>query len=202
MADFAPAYGLTNAREGMVLSNVATDRGGMTYGGIARERQPGGRWLGWQLVDRILARGAFAPTPAEQTLLADEHRKFFEQYFWNDLRGGNIPDQAIAEKMYDAAVNCSRLSAVRWLQAALNVANNRGRLWADIRVDGQIGPSTVEAIADACKTPVRRWLVLQVIETQQEDHYFQLALRDESQEANLLGWYRHRILHRAEAPRG
>jgi lysozyme family protein len=203
MADFAPAYQKTNAREGMVFSDVPSDRGGMTYGGIARQRQPGGSWRGWELIDRVLARGAgrFAPTPQESAALAEQHQAFFRQYFWDDLNASLVPDQGIAEKLYDAAVNCSRLRAVGWVQAALNVSNLRGRLWPDIVIDGQLGPQTANVIGAAARDPLRRWLVLQVLETQQEQHYFELASRDPSQEMNLLGWYRHRILHRVEPPR-
>ena len=201
MADFGPAYALTNAREGMVLSDVPTDRGGMTYGGIARNRQPGGRWEGWALIDTLVARKPFRPTADELDQLASLHRAFFKRYFWDDLNASLVPDQAIAEKLYDVAVNCSRLRAVSWLQSALNVSNNRARLWPDIRVDGQLGPATAGVIRQAAAIPERRWLVLQVTETQQEQHYFDLALRDASQEANLLGWYRHRILHRVPPPR-
>lgn len=203
MADFLQAYAKTNAREAMVLSNVATDRGGMTYGGIARDRMPGGRWEGWPLIDRILERGhgTFGPSLAENERLLDLHQAFFRTYFWSDLNAGAVRDQGIAEKLYDAAVNCSRLRAVSWMQGALNVSNLRGRLWADIVVDGKLGPITANAIASASRRLERRWLVLQVFETQQENHYFELALRDPSQEANLFGWYSHRILHRVEPPR-
>lgn len=204
MAEFDPPYQKTNAREGMVLSNVPSDRGGMTYGGIARGRQPGERWLGWAIVDQVLARspdGGFFPTDAETAKLHEFHREFFRRYFWDDLNGGAIPDQPLAEKVYDVAVNCSRISAVRWLQSALNVANLGGRLWADLVIDGQLGDKTADAIFASAKHPERRWLVFQVLETQQEHHYFRLALSDPSQETNLYGWYRHRIQHRIEPPR-
>lgn len=201
MASFDPAYDATNAREKMVLSDVATDRGKMTYGGIARGRKPGEYWSGWDHIDAITARGPrkFSPTPAELAVINDMHRDFFREYFWNDLNASLIPDQVIANKVYDVAVNCSRVRAATWLQKGLNVSNRRGKLWPDIKEDGAVGPATCGAIAAACRIPDRKWLVLQTIETQQEDHYFRLAETDPSQEENLLGWYRHRILFRTEA---
>ncbi|MEQ8233271.1 MAG: putative peptidoglycan-binding domain-containing protein [Gammaproteobacteria bacterium] len=204
MADFEQPYRATNLRERMVLSNVATDRGGMTYGGIARGRKPGEYWLGWAIVDAVLARspdGGFFPTEAETAKLHEFHREFFRRYFWDDLNGSIIPDQEYADKLYDAAVNCSRTSVVGWLQSALNVANLGGTLWPDIVIDGQLGAKTADAIFASLKHPERRWLVFQVLETQQEYHYYRLALRDPSQEINLYGWYRHRIQHRTEPPR-
>lgn len=198
MAEFEPAYLATNKLEGMVLSNVPTDRGGMTYGGIARRMQPGAGWEGWQVIDRALTRraAAFLPTDAEKSLLAHLHRSFFFHAFWEPANLGALPDQVVASKVYDALVNCGP-AACEWLQVALNVCNRRGKLWPDLRVDGQLGPATCAAVRSACAAPDRKWLVLQVYETQQERRYFELAQHDESQEENLLGWYKHRIQFRA-----
>ena len=204
MAEFEAAYQATNQRERIALSNVATDRGGMTYGGIARDRMPGGTWEGWPAIDAILQRGggSFSPTEHERQMLLQLHRTFFLTQFWALVGGDKIADQEAANKVYDVAVHCSRLRAVTWLQTALNVCNRRQKLWADVRVDGQVGPQTLGAIVAAAKSPVRKWLVFQVLETQQEEHYLDLALRDESQEENLLGWYRWRIDHRVPPPPG
>lgn len=202
MADFETAYGATNSLEGMVLSNVATDRGGMTYGGIARRMAPGSSWDGWQFIDRVLARDpSFTLTESEKFLLKSLHRAFFLEHFWNARNLSALTDQDTANKVYDAFVNCGP-AAVEWLQCALNLANRRGRIWPDVRVDGALGPATVSALEVACKSSARKWLVLQLFETQQERRYFELALHDESQEENLLGWYRHRIQFRANAPQG
>lgn len=200
MVDFETAYQATNAHEAMVLSNVPTDRGGMTYGGIARKMAPGASWDGWQIIDRVLARGAgFVPTPGEAKLIAFQHRAFFETEFWRRSNVALLSAQSLANKVYDAYVNCGP-AAVEWLQCALNLANRRGKLWPDLRVDGGLGPATAAAAEVACKSGQRQWLVMQLFETQQERRYFELALHDESQEENLLGWYRHRIQFRAPAP--
>ncbi len=200
MADFETAYHATNALEAMVLSNVPTDRGGMTYGGIARKMAPGSTWDGWQIIDRVLGRGAgFAPNPGETKLLEFQHRAFFQTEFWAKGSFAVLSDQALANKLYDAYVNCGP-AAIEWLQCALNLANRRGKLWPDLRVDGDLGPATTAAAETACKSAQRKWLVMQLIETQQERRYFELALHDESQEENLLGWYRNRIQFRAALP--
>jgi lysozyme family protein len=198
MANFLPAYRATNARESLALSNVTTDRGGLTYGGIARKRKPGASWEGWEVIDRILARGnGFAPSAGEQTLIQQLHEKFFRTHFWDELNCGLIVSQEIADKAYDAGVNCGPGNAARWLQTALNAANRRAKLWPDIAIDGQIGEATRDAIAQALQHRHRLWLVMQLLETQQEHHYFTLALSDPSQEDNLLGWYTHRITARS-----
>ena len=65
-------------------------------------------------------------------------------------------------------------------------------------IDGRLGPVTVGVLNHMSETARSRWLWLQVFETHQEMHYVELAIRDPSQEANLFGWYSHRIVHRNE----
>ena len=171
----------------MVLSNVSTDRGGQTFGGISRIHHP--NWQGWMLIDS-------GDTRSERLL--DLHRAFFKDNFWDRLRLDDVEDQEVAEKIYDAAVNCGTGMATRWAQIALNVSNNRGRAWLDVVIDGRLGPVTVGVLNHMSETARSRWLWLQVFETHQEMHYVELAIRDPSQEANLFGWYSHRIVHRNE----
>jgi lysozyme family protein len=182
-AVFDIAYQATNQREGgLVLSDVKTDRGGQTFGGIARRRWP--NWEGWPLIDDG-DRGSLA--------LADMHKTFFRVEFWERPGIARIPHQGIANRVYDAGVNCGTAAASLWLQRALNVTNLRGNLWPDVKVDGDIGPQTCDAVRIAAGIPARRWLLMECFSTQQEWHYFNIAMSDPTQEANLLGWYRHRI---------
>lgn len=190
MARFEIAYKKTNAVEKMVLSNNVNDLGGATFGGIARRREPGASWIGWRLVDRGDLTSA---------AVLDAHRAFFRDNFWDDISGDAITDQDIANRVYDAGVNCGTDRARTWLQVALNLANLRASLWPDIRVDGDIGPATLFAITSAAGMVKRKWLVIQIINTQQESHYMRLAQADISQETFLLGWYVNRIQHAVPA---
>ena len=183
MAEFQSAYDKTNKREGMVLSNVPTDRGGMTFGGISRVHNPW--WNGWPLIDAG-DRGS--------AQLLKLHHEFYLKEFWTPIRGDEINDQEMAEKIYDAAVNCGVHRAVQWAQHATNlVLTGMNQL-----VDGRVGPTTLRRLNTGV-TQKRRWLWFQVFETQQEHHYVSLALRDPTQKANLLGWYSHRIFHRKDS---
>lgn len=200
MANFDVAYFLTNAVEGDSLSNHYADRGGETFAGIARNRNPA--WTGWDIIDLAKERHSdrLSPTEGEETLLKQLHRQFFHDNFWTPIRGGDITWQPFANELYDSAVLHGPDSATRWMQTALNVSNRRQKLWPDIRVDGRMGPATLHSMDMARKTPERAWLVLQVAETQQENRFFSLALADEVQEENLYGWYRKRIQNRIPPP--
>lgn len=192
MADFDLAYARTNGYEGHGLSDVPSDRGGETYAGISRVMHP--KWEGWAVIDKYdrRARG-WQPTAADQALLDRLHAAFFRGEFWLRVGGNLLPDQDVANEVYDSAVNCGVGRAAEWLQIALNVSNRRGKRWPDVVIDRQIGQNTVDAVRKATSDPLHRWLVLQVLETCQRWHYTQLAMADPTQEDNLLGWFRLRV---------
>lgn len=56
-------------------------------------------------------------------------------------------NEAVAREVYDAGILSGPGTAVMWLQRALNVFNRGGRDYADIDVDGGIGPATVNALS-------------------------------------------------------
>lgn len=54
--------------------------------------------------------------------------------------------QRIAEELFDTGVNMGPSIPIPWLQRWLNAFNQQGKQYADIAVDGQIGPATVGAL--------------------------------------------------------
>lgn len=197
MADFMVSYRRTNQYEGEGIVNHWADRGGETYAGISRVHHP--RWPGWEIID-IARNDVRNLTTREQQRLDAEHRTFFEQEFWRRSGCHHIRDQDIADEVYDSAVNIGPGRVQEWLQIALNVSNRRGVLWSNVKVDGLVGPITGAAAERAARIPQRKWLVLQVLETQQRAHYLRLALADPTQEENKLGWFRLRIQQLSPPP--
>src|SRR5437879_243863 len=53
----------------------------------------------------------------------------------------------VAKKIYDAGILSGTGAAAIWLQRALNVLNRGAKDYADIPVDGGVGPATVKALA-------------------------------------------------------
>lgn len=192
MAIFAKSYRRTNAYEGEGTVNHWADRGGETYAGISRKFHPD--WAGWRYLDLLAADGR-KPAKQEQWEIDNLHAGFFEAEFWHGAGCHHIDDQDIADELYDSAVNVGTGRAQEWLQISLNVCNRRGTLWPDIKVDGRVGPVTGKTTAKAVRDPLRKWLVLQMMETQQRAHYMRLAMVDETQEENVLGWFRLRVQH-------
>ena len=73
----------------------------------------------------------------------------------------------------------------------LNVLNNRGRLYPDISVDGDIGAGTVAALkAYTARRGVSGLRLLrEAYNALRIGLCFDLAERQESQEENITGWF-------------
>lgn len=159
MADFLPAFEKTLLAEGgYVLHDVAGDRGGMTYAGIARNRWP--QWRGWSTLD------------AGGTPEAREVRGFYEANFWTPLRLGEVASQAVAETIYDFGVNAGTATAVKLAQAVVGATP-----------DGRMGPVTLAAINGVDPTQfVLAYALAKVA------RYRDIVMRDRGQAKFLLGW--------------
>jgi lysozyme family protein len=165
MADFVQAYEKTiRAEGGYVLHNVPGDRGGMTYAGIARRYHP--NWPGWAHID------AGSEPPAELV------REFYRERFWGRIRGDEITSQAIAETLYDFAVNAGVKTASILAQVVAS------KITAEMLTpDGVVGPKTLAAL-NQCDE--RLFVALYTIA--KIARYCEIVRRDRSQAKFLLGW--------------
>lgn len=121
MADFLPAFETMIVSEGgYVLHNVAGDRGGMTYAGIARNMNP--KWQGWALID------------AKEAVPAQMVRDFYRENYWNPMQGDQIASQAIAQTIFDFNVNAGA------------VARKLAQLVVGTTPDGVFGEKTLAAL--------------------------------------------------------
>ncbi|WP_132962057.1 glycoside hydrolase family 108 protein [Tepidimonas charontis] len=160
MADFLPAFERMIQNEGgYVLHDVPGDRGGQTYAGIARNRHPD--WRGWREID------------AGREPEAEAVREFYREHFWRPLQGEAIRSQAIAQTLFDFAVNAGVKTAVVLAQAVLG----------GLTPDGKLGPKTLAALNEADEALfIARYALAKIA------RYAELVRRDRSQAKFLLGW--------------
>lgn len=134
MASFDIAYNQYIRPNEGGYANVANDKGGETYAGIARNFNPD--WPGWDYIDFIKrTQGSIANNtvfPQIQYMVED----FFRNR-WAKNRFGEINSQAIANLLFDFHVH-SQANAIRTIQQVLGVP-----------VDGIMGPITLAAINSA-----------------------------------------------------
>lgn len=118
---FDAAFTETMRREGgYVLHKVEGDTGGLTYAGIARNKNP--QWAGWPYIDR-------KETPPTRLV-----RDFYRANYWDKISGDALRAD-IAASMFDFAVNAGVKTACRLAQ-----------ITAGVEPDGEIGPVSVQAL--------------------------------------------------------
>jgi lysozyme family protein len=124
-------------------------------------------------------------------------KSIYRRRYWDALRLDDIDARvpALAEELFDTAVNQGQGTAATYLQISLNAFNHRGRRYSDIAVDGSIGPATLGALGaflqwrggDGAKT------LLKALNCLQGARYLDLAQRREKDEDFVYGWIKNRI---------
>jgi len=165
MADFNPAFEkMLKDEGGFQLTDIPGDRGGMTYAGIARKPNP--NWKGWQFID-LKDFGSATPLV----------REFYKLHFWDRVRGDDITNQAIAETIFNFAVNTGVGVAAKLAQVIVGVAP-----------DGAIGAKTIERLNICTAEKFLPAYALAKI-----SRYVQICMKDRSQSKFLLGWTRRAL---------
>ena len=103
--------------------------------------------------------------------------------------------EPIAEELFDTGVNMGQAVPTLWLQQALNALNAQGKLYADIKEDGALGPCTRAALnaylkargADAVS------VMLKALNCLQGARYLELARGRAANEDFVFGWLRNRV---------
>ncbi len=125
MANFEECFEKVLKLEGgYKLHEVAGDRGGMTYAGIARNSWPA--WSGWRLIDG---------GETSSDMLSVKVREFYKTHFWDAIRGDDIGFQGVALMLYDFSVNAGLKTALQLAQKIVGVSQ-----------DGVMGPKTFAAL--------------------------------------------------------
>jgi lysozyme family protein len=185
MADFNEAYAITAAHEGG-YANDPVDRGGETYRGIARVHHPD--WSGWKRVDAQRGKTGFPKSLDKDRTLQANVKDFYKRNYWDRFDGDALPDQAVANELYDTAVNMGVRRAVRFLQSALNLLNRDQRDYKDLIVDGWFGSKTMTALETLLKKDRSSDALVKLMNIQQGARYVEIMARDASQERFARGW--------------
>ncbi|HFE31995.1 MAG TPA: N-acetylmuramidase [Gammaproteobacteria bacterium] len=153
MADFNKAIGKTLAHEGGAkFTDDPTDRGGATKFGISQRAYPN--------VDI-------------RNLTEQQAREIYKRDYWDRIRGDEITSQAIAENIFDTAVNMGVRTASRLAQVALDIEP----------ADGIIGSQSLKVI-NAADEPlfIANYTIAKIA------RYASICNRNKKQKKYLLGW--------------
>lgn len=126
-----------------------------------------------------------------QRLPYETARSIYLDLYWNENSLGDVAriDSRVAYELFESGVNCGTARVGKWYQQALNVLRRAYRddpLFHELLVDGIVGPKTLRA-HKALPFDDREEL-LKTLNGQQWQHYFGLALGDDTQQINYRGW--------------
>lgn len=118
--------------------------------------------------------------------------------YWDTVRGDELAQlsSAVTREVVDTGVNLGVSRAGTFLQRAINVLNNGGRQYADVVVDGQIGPATLRALGEylAHRGSEGERVLVTALNCLQGAFYIELAEKREKDERFVYGWLNHRVV--------
>jgi lysozyme family protein len=109
MANFTEAFDLTSAHEGGYVDDP-TDRGGETYRGISRVHHPS--WSGWSKIDVYKGERGFPAMLDTDRSLQNSVKSFYKRKYWDRFLGDQVPDQQVANELYDTGVNMGSITKI------------------------------------------------------------------------------------------
>lgn len=176
---FEKAFAHTIGLEGR-YSNNPNDSGGETMFGVTKRVAEANGYRG-QMKDLSLS---FAKVIAKQQ-------------YWDTLRLDLISTlvPAVAIEMFDTAYNAGISRSGSFLQVALNAFNLGESIYPDTKVDGVIGPVTIENLRKFIrKRGVTGEIVLvKALNAQQGFFYLQLTQQRKKDEDFVFGWFLNRV---------
>ena len=120
MSNFKTAYKNIEAAEGGYCFDP-DDAGGETYKGISRKANP--NWDGWISIDAIKKahpttfKGILKKTPELEKKVQD----LYKDKYWDCFELDDVPNQLVAEQMFDTAVNQGQTAAIKFAQRVLDL---------------------------------------------------------------------------------
>jgi lysozyme family protein len=160
--------------------NNPNDRGGETNFGITER----------------VARANGYTGPMKAMTKADARAIYLNEY-WHKPGYDSVHgiSSGIAEELFDTGVNMGTHIATSFLQRCLNVFNRMDRDYADIRVDGDCGSATLEALHDflSRRGDDGEHTLLKAMNCLQGARYIELAEQRIQNEDFVYGWIANRI---------
>lgn len=151
-------------------SNDADDPGGETYKGISRKMNE--NFEGWKIIDKYKGEKNYPNILEGDKNLQELVEGFYKKNYWDEFHGDDFGEET-GEEMFDQSVNLGVKRAVEHLQRSLNILNDRGTLYADIKADGIFGDMTYTAYIGCCHYGKEKMLV-DVLNAFQGKYYIEL----------------------------
>lgn len=136
--------------------------------------------------------GSMRDMTKAQALDIYRNQYFFKPGFGNVAKV--LP--SVAAELFDTGVNMGPKVAAMFFQRSLNGLNNQQKYYADITVDGDIGPATIRSLQALIQRRGKEdseTVLLKALNCLQGARYIELAEKREANEAFLFGWLMNRV---------
>lgn len=129
----------------------------------------------------------------------------YETEFWNKMRCTELHaiHPLLADKVFDIGINAGRARVGRFIQEFVNALNNEQKRYPDLKVDGDIGPTTVRHINLFIADRGRKGVVALIgyLISAQECHYINISLSRGANQSFTWGWLQRAYDSRVEYQR-
>lgn len=190
MADFDKACDRLLLAKGGYVEDPDNDDG-VIYRGISRRFHPS--WGGWQIIDALKLAASndeeFNKTLEQNQKIKEKVRVFFKQMYWDRFWGDRVPNQEIAEELFETSTETGVHGAVSCLQEALNLLNAGQNNYRHIIEDGLFGPKTLKALEANLKMNDASYL-LKVMGILQGMQYLEKMRKNPNQEERARDWFK------------
>lgn len=164
-------------------------------GGYVNDPSDSGGKTNWGITEKVARQngyiGSMRHLPRELAF------SIYVDKYWNSVSATEIAieSNAVAKEVVDTAINMGPKRASKFLQRSLAVLNNRGTLYPDIKVDGDVGPKTISALKSFLKHRGYQGerVLVSMLNALQGAHYVELAEVREKDEKFVYGWFLHRV---------
>jgi hypothetical protein len=198
MADFSKAFSVSAAARGG-YSAISEDE--VIYRGIDRRFHPA--WDGWEIVDALKFAASdeieLQNTLAQNKRLKEKVRNWFKQTYWDRFSGDRIPNQEIADELFESAVEFGVERAVNCLQKSLNLLNAGCAEKTRVIEDGRLGQETFYAL-EICLKVEGASSLLNVMRILQALHYMSRMKKNPGQDLFAKERLGNLVVTRRKAP--
>lgn len=164
-------------------------------GGYSNNPDDAGGETIWGVTKAVARENGYAGPMAAMT--RDQAKAVYRAKYWAKPGLDLIADisSRVTAEVFDTGVNMGTGTAAMFLQRSLNALNRDGRDYADVTVDGSIGPSTAEALKGllTIRGVAGETVLLKALNCLQGARYIELCEHDERDETFVYGWLANRV---------
>ena len=124
-------------------------------------------------------------------------KQIYKERYWGINNLDRVADltPSIALELADTGVNMGPARAAEFLQRSLNALNKQGKQYPDVRVDGDIGPATINCLKMFLhiRGGEGELVLLKCLNALQGAHYIRLVESRQKDEEFFYGWIKNRV---------